>query len=422
LEASGNDRDISDGAMTGAAFGAGGGALSEGFLSAVNAVAGKGMGYAPPAPSKDELMNESRSLRTEAADQDVFINPDAIAGLNQTLYRNVGEGNKQGARPDRHRATISELNRYGEYTPSLQSPKTKSTRTYSDVDGATRSTTETAPNPPVTKDTKFRRQSDVNSTRTTVNTNPDRGMSLYDLDQHRQTTQMNAARHPDDAEAKFGTDIIRELDKFADSLDNTTAGAVRGTVPEAVDKMKTARELDHRRLKLQDVEAPIEAARRQQDASAGVNTGSDIRSTVANMLRDERKVQGFSDVEKEMMEGIVKGSKSANRWRGTSQKMRGMMGGAIGGAAGFSLGSLMGGGIGGAAGAGAGVGAARVLADYAAGKASKATEKQVEELLDTIARGSVASPRNAPKLVKDDYKRTARELITFLGIEESSPE
>lgn len=423
LEAAGNDRDISEGATTGAGFGAFGGALSEGFLSAVNALSGRKMGNPPPAPTKDDLMSESKALRKEAADQDVFINPDTIADLNQTLYRNVGEGNSQGARNPRHRATISELDRYGEYTPSLQSPKTKSTRTIVDSDGATRSTTATAPNPPSTKDTTFRRQSDTNTTRTTVNTGRDRGMSLYDLDQHRQTTQMNVARHPDDAEAKFGYDIIRELDNLADNLDGTKATVAKGTIPEAVDKMKTARELDHRRLKLKDIEGPVEAAKRQQSASSGVPNGSDVRSTVAGILRNDRNVQGFSADERQMMEDIVSGSKAANRWRDISQKGRGMMGGAVGGAAGFTIGSLLSGGMGGgfsggALGAGAGVGAARLLADYAAGKASRATEKQVEELLDTIARGYKVSARQSPQIVKSDLKRTARELLTFMGLEE----
>ena len=419
LDALGHDEAIASGAKTGAAFGAGGGALAELASSAANAFGNRGLGH-NKAPTPADLENEANRLRASIqGGADIDINPDAIADLNDTLRRNVGEGNPQGARPDRHKATISELKRLREYSPSTQDPTTRFVRVRSAADGNTSSTVSKNGGPRKTNTSDFVRSGDVERLTETRNMSPDRGMTLYDLDQHRQTVSKNVAV-PDPADRMFGGRIIDQIDEFARSLDDTTARSRSGRdIHSAVETLEEARGLDHRRLKYNEIDKLRESARRAAEASGGQGAGNQLRQSVAHMLDDDLAMRGYSELERKLMEDLVEGTKKADRWRSVSRFASGTGGMAVGSATGAGIGGLAGGGLPGSlAGAAAGPGVSKLFGSFAANRAAAETTRQADVLLDTIARGGPKAPRQTTQFMTPSDTEALRRALVILGLED----
>lgn len=97
---------------------------------------------------------------------------------------------------------------------------------------------------------------------------------------------------------------------------------------------------------------------RSAAANSGKNIGNTIRQRVASALLKQRDTAGFSDAEKDLLEGIVRGSRSANVTRDVGNLLGG--GGGLGmlatGAAGGGTGALIGGPAGAAIGSALGTG------------------------------------------------------------------
>lgn len=420
LDALGHDEDVGSGAGLGAAFGGGLGAASELAGSVANRIGNRQLGH-NTAPTVEDLNAESARLRGSINNGgDLQISGDAIADLNDTLRRNVGEGNTQGARADRHKTTMSELRRLREYSPSTQDPTTRMTRTRTGADGNSASTVSRNGNPPRTNVLDFNRSSDVERISETRNMMPDRGMTLYDLDQHRQGIRENTAV-PDKADRRFGSMMIDELDRFARGLDDTTAISSTGRdVRETVDILEDARALDHRSIKMGEVGGIVKEARDAASASGGVDTGTQVRQRIGHMINDDLAMRGYSEEERRLMQEIVDGTKKSDRWRSVSRFASGTGGMAIGSGIGAGVGALGGGIGGGMAGAMVGPGASKLLGSYAGSRATAETHRQASELIDTIARGGPKAPRQTTQMVTPANQEAVRRALLILGLEDQN--
>jgi hypothetical protein len=407
-QAAGNDTDILEGAQSGMGFGVAGGAAGETIGTMLNKFLGRGLGHAAPAPTIDELDALEQQGRRELSNRNFQLAPDQVAKMNDQLRRNLTDA-VDGPRPQRHPAAVTEINKLAEYTPSLQDPKIKATNTVRESQSDAFNTTIRNNNPPVMNSVRKTGLSDATSRTTRRNLDPDRGLSLYDLDLHRQAVQKNVANHADTAESGQGVRIIKELDNF-----------VRGNVPKKeADQLFETREVGHRKRKLEEVGAVARSAERQT-ARKNDPTGRELQGKIASVLDNARKTKGYKPEEVQMMEEIVKGTKWGNRARSAGELAGSYKGSIVGGAlAGIPLGlvtqnptvAAAGGALGAAT---IGTGVSKILNNAAL----RSTEKQADELMDLIARGTKKPARKPVYVVAPEGKTTLARALALLGIED----
>jgi hypothetical protein len=419
LDALGHDTDVKEGVQSGAAFGAGSGALGEVVSSLANKIGNRGIGPAK-APTLDELQERARRGYKAVEEADVNIASDAVTRLNQDLGDFATS--PQGPRKARHPATFAEIDRLGEYSPSLKDPKVRSTEVSKIGNSSRNSTTVRNGGNPVNSSVDANTASRNVGTTVTRDISPDRGMTLYDVDQHRQTVNRNVGRNRDDAERYMGDELIGRIDKFVDNL--APPDILSGDLPKGRDALLDAREASHRVKKLKEVGSGVRAAERSADAASSVHQGTQTRQKIAAMLNDERKVRGYKPEELKQMEEIVEGTKGGNRWRKVANIAGNLPGYAAGGAVGSGIGSLIAGAPGAAAGGTLGIGAAKGAQMAAARMAEKSTDKQVQQLMDTIARGGVKPNLPQPKNMMSPAARgNFNRALIQLGLidEEGNP-
>jgi hypothetical protein len=392
-----------DGVVAGAVGGMGGEVLS----TMLNKFLGRGMGHAPDAPTMDELLADSNALRDQLKGRNYQVSPDDVGLLNQNLRRNLTDA-VDGPRKIAHPRTVDEIDKLAEYTPSLKVPVTKASNTVRQSSSDSFNTTQRNNNPPVMNSVRKSGLSDATTRTTKTNLDPDRGMSLYDLDLHRQAVQKNAASSMDKSESGQGSRLIREIDNFT-----------RNNVPpREAEQLFEARGIEHRTKKLEEVGKVVRAADRHADAANTENAGSGLRGKVAHMLNNERDTRGFTPQEIQQMEDLVKGSTSGNLMRDAAKIAGSVPGYGLGLGIGGSVGNLVGGpaaaGYGGTAGLLAAAGAKKGLSKMA----ERQTDKQAEELMDTIARGYKKSPRKAPKVMPAGSRDALVRYLTLLGLED----
>lgn len=405
--AAGNDTDLLEGAQSGMGYGIAGGAAGETIGTVLNKFLGRGLGHAAPAPTVDELAAMEDLGRKELSARNFQLSPDKVAKLNEQLRRNLTDA-VDGPRPQRHPAAVTEINELAEYTPSLQDPKVKATNTVRESASDSFTTTQRNNNPPVMNSVRKTGLSDATARTTKRNLDPDRGLSLYDLDLHRQAVQKNVANHADTAESGQGGRIIKELDDF-----------VRGEVPkEEADQLFETRKIGHRLRKLEEVGSIVKSAERRADANNSDSTGSGLRGKMATVLDNARKTKGYTPEEIQQMEELVTGTKTGNALRAASRMAHSLPGYALGAGAGSGIGGLV---LGPAAvgpAGGAGVLATGLIGKKLARAAERQTEKQADELLDTIARGKKKPARKPVYMVGPEGKSTLARYLTLLGIED----
>ena len=405
--AAGSDTDIVEGAQSGMKAGIVGGAAGETIGAMINKLMGRGLGHAAPAPTLDELKLLEDQGRAALNTTNHQIPPVDVAKMNEQIRRNLTDA-VDGPRPQRHPAAMTEINKLAEYTPSLQDPKIKASNTVRENQSDSFTTTQRNNNPPVMNSVRKTGLSDATTRTTKTNLDPDRGLSLYDLDLHRQAIQKNVANNADTAESGQGGRLIRELDDF-----------VRGNVPKKeADELFEVRRIGHRARKLEEVGKVAKSAERQA-ARKNDPTGQELRGKIASILDNAKKTKGYTPTELQMMEDLVNGSKWGNFSQAMGEMAGGVRGQMVGGGIGAAPGLIMG--NHGLAAAG-GIGGASVLSAAARKGFNKAalrsTEKQADELMDTIARGGKKPPRNAPKAVKAKAKADLSRALALLGLEE----
>ena len=367
LDALGNDRDVREGAKNGMIAGGIMGPVGELITTGANRLMGRGIGN-DVAPTADELRSRSKELRQEVEDIGAEYNPQAIARLNDSIDTKIAKG-PSGARRVRHPATFGEIDELARYSNN-QSPQ---------------------------------------------------GMTLYDLDQHRQAIRKNVGRHTDASEAEMGRRMINELDDFAKGATPADVSSRTGSADDALAALTEARSVDHRRLKMKEINKLMTSAERRADASSAASTGNQLRSKLATFLDNDMKTGGYSPEEIRQMEAIVKGTKLGNFLRSTGQQARSIpghvIGGAVGSAAGAPFGQL---GIG--AGAALGIGTSNLAGKALGGLAEAGTKRQANRLVETIARGGQAArPRVAPQMMDDAERAMLERLMILMGMEEASP-
>ena len=161
-------------------------------------------------------------------------------------------------------------------------------------------------------------------------------------------------------------------------------------------------------------------------ANSGQNTGNTIRQRLASALLKEKDTAGFTPSEKDMLEAIVRGSRSANVTRDIANRLGGGGGlgsawiGGMGGAAGYGVGSALG-----MPGTGAAVGAsAPMLAGgLLKGMSNRITQRALQEADRQIRMRSPVFRQRLQQAPVDVVRNPRTEaLIRMLLLEELQPE
>lgn len=175
----------------------------------------------------------------------------------------------------------------------------------------------------------------------TKETEPGAVMQLSTLHAVRKNLNKIKKNFNDPTEQEAARRVMRELDNFIEAGE----GAVAGPAGEAGAVLTTANAnyAAGKRTALLDkllTDAELDAAK----ANSGANLGNIIRSAAGRILKDEKKSQGFSPEEIQLLDGIVRGSVPANFLRSTGNLLGG--GGGLGQlssvGAGLGTGALMG--------------------------------------------------------------------------------
>lgn len=411
LEALGNDRSVPEGQIDGSLFGAVGGASGELVSSLANWLGKRGK---TPTPTAEELNQQVKAGYGRMQNSGVELRPEAVSQLNSELNQEL-VSSASGARRGSHPKIYGELDALADLTPSAKDPIMKSTRTTSASDVLSDTTTS------VNGRTPTRRQVDQQGTRradrssATYDTRPDQGMGLYDFDEHRKAIRRSTKDDP--VERLFGNRAISTMDDFADRL---TAQDVRAganvDVEDAIEDLKHTRKLSQREIKLRELDQDLGKANRRIAGSSNTNGTDVLRSKVRGILDNDKKAMGYSPDELQMLEEINKGTGFGNAMRATSRFANNMGGAALGGAGGAVVGNMLGAGqVGGGA---AGILAMREgVGRGAAALAEKSTERQIEELLDLVARGGNAAGNKSPALVDEASRAQLQRLLMLLGLE-----
>lgn len=411
LDALGNDRDVRQGQMDGTLFGAIGGTASEGISSLANWLSSRGKSAAPTA---DELSREVQAGYKRMENSGLELRPESVAQLNSELNNEL-VASASGARRGSHPKIYGELDALGEYTPSAKDPVMKSTLTNSTSDVLSDTTTSVNGKAPTRRKVDRQGTQRAERTSTTYDTRPDQGMSLYDFDEHRKAVRRSTKDDP--VERLFGNRAISTMDDFADRLTaNDVKAGANVDIEDAIADLGETRKLSQREIKLRELNKEFNKGDRKNRGS-GTSSGSDVlRGKVRGILDNDKKAMGYSPDEIQAMEAINDGTGFGNAMRSLARFSNNMGGATAGGAAGYALGDMLG--MGGVGGSAAGVLAMREgVGRAASGLAERSTERQINELLDLVARGGNKSTSQLPALVDESSRAQLARLMMLLGLQ-----
>jgi len=246
------------GALVGGAVGAAAPAIGAGVQRVANLVPKSRAAQATiaAAPSVDELANRSRALFQQADDLGVVVKPDAYRAFANDLAETVA---KEGVD--------------AQVTPASSAALS---RVLAEADSG-------AP------------------------------LSLQALNTVRRVAQ-NAAGSPDPNERRIASLMIDKMDGFVDDL--TPASLDGGDAGAASSILKEARDLWGKMRRTQMVDGAVtRAERRAASTGSGGNVNNAIRQNLRSILDSPTKSRGFSPVELQAMEDVVRGTPTQNALR-----------------------------------------------------------------------------------------------------------
>ena len=358
IEAAGNDRDIVTEAKKGAAFGAIAGPAIEGISTAANSAFRRRYGE-NATPSIDSIRAAKDDAYQAVEDAGAVYPPDRyrkmVQDMNTDLIRPHG-----GVREVRHPHSFDTL---AEFTDNA---------------------------------------SKMN-----------RGPTLYDLDLDRQGIFSDIIL-PGGNERRFGSQMVDSLDNFIKNTDGVVTQ--QGTPREAVDNLLSARDLNSRLRKSEEVSSAItKAGRSASSKSTGVTAGNEMRQKFRSILDNDAKSIGYTPDEIGLMEQIVEGTKWGNRARSAAAKVEGFTGKSAAAGAGTAIGLGIGGPIGGAAGGFAGLGASGMMGSALRGVSERSTRKMADELLHLTSTGRRFATGKANGLIDAAREADIRRALIALG-------
>lgn len=369
LDAAGHDQGISEGATTGLALGAGTNALSEGLLSAIGGALSKyrGTNY---APSSDELAAQRKAAYKKMENMEAAYKPEAVKSLidkNKATIVDV----PGGARPTNHAATLDKLAEIAEQVP-------------------------TTPTGKISKKAK--------------------PVGLYELDEIRKSVRNDLT----DKDTKFGAKLIKNIDETLADTDPSKVTSKIGTPDEALNTLLSARELNTRQSKVDELEEVLKKADRQVARNAtGDTQGNPLRQKVSSILDNDSRAAQFAASELARLEEIVKGTKTGNLARKIANEANsetGKYAGIIGGGA---IGNMMMPGWGIPIGGVLGRMAAKWTGDIAEGVSTASTKKGVQNLRDDIARGRPKVPSRKEVPISQKDRDLATRLLLMMQLQDS---
>ena len=238
-------------------------------------------------------------------------------------------------------------------------------------------------------------------------------------------TEQEAARNVRDALDQF---ISGQSDIPVPPVSPTAArtGGVGGTIQarrEAAEALKEANAnySAGKRGQFLDKAIDEDAAMQAEAANSGQNIGNAYRQKVKAALRNEKKVSGYTQQEKDVLRAVIRGSKAANRTRSVGNVLGGGgglgMGITAGGGAGLgatighSIGGPVGAYIGGSLGSMALPGAGLVTKNLS----NKITKRQFDDARDFILKRSpVYQKRHASTPAEMSREATTEAIIRAL--------
>jgi hypothetical protein len=386
LDAAGHDQGIAEGAATGALLGGGLNTIGEGVLSEGGALLSKIRGT-NKAPTIDELRAQKDAAYKAMENSETAYKPEAFDEMMRKIKGDTIDS-PTGARETRHPKTVDVVSQMDDLSPT---PRANGTT----VSGFTRALRE--------------------------GDKPKRApVSLYDLDTQRKAVRRDLFGS-DKSEQHFGEKIVDRMDEMIANTDPSKVTSKIGTPQEAVDQLLSARELNSRLAKTEQLATASRKAQRQMDSNDDQTGGNPIRQKVRQILDNDKKVLGFTPDEVESMEGIVSGTKAANRARRTGKLLNNHYGLTVGGAIGAGLGSMvLPGSIGAGLGAGAGMMGTRVIGNVAEAIAERSTEKSLQELIKDVARGRKAKPSRTEVPLDAKGRDELMRMLMLMSIQEDA--
>ena len=144
-------------------------------------------------------------------------------------------------------------------------------------------------------------------------------------------------------------------------------------------------------------------------ANSGQNIGNATRSRVASALESPKRISGFNDAERAALEGIVTGSKAANRTRTAGNYLGG--GGGLGALSATAAGGAAGGLVGGPIGAGVGATAAPIAGILSKNLSNRLTTKALSRADELIRKRSPLYEQLLKKAPSEAQKRTRENAL-----------
>lgn len=370
LDAAGHDQGISEGATTGLAFGAGANTLAEGALSALGGILSKYRGT-NKVPSSDDLATQRRAAYKKMENMEAAYTPKAVKDLSDKLKDDV-VNIPGGARPTNHAATLDKLDEIREQVP-------------------------TTPTGKISKKAK--------------------PVGLYELDEIRKSVRRDLT---DPANSMFGSKIVKGIDETLADVDPSKVTSVKGTPQEALDALLSARELNVRQSKVDELETVLAKAQRQVDRNAtGDTQGNPLRQKVSQILDNDSRAAQFAPEELAKLEDIVKGTKTGNLARKLANEANSETGKYTGIIAGGTIGNMMMPGWGIPIGGALGRLGAKFTGDIAEGISTASTKKAVKNLRDDIARGRPKVPSRKEVPISQKDRDLATRLLLMMQLQDS---
>lgn len=137
-----------------------------------------------------------------------------------------------------------------------------------------------------------------------ITTHADKDLSVSDIDILRRVSRA-AARSLEPDEARLGSIMVQQIDDFLDDLPTQFVRNPQGTDVGVL--MRQARDFWQRARKAELIEDAISKAK---DQASGFENG--LRVQFRSLLNNRKKLQGFTEDEKNAMRQVVQGTKGAN--------------------------------------------------------------------------------------------------------------
>ena len=382
LDAFGHGQDVMTGQLMGALTGVGGQAAASFISRAAQRIFGK----APERLTVEQLEQAKNQAYREMEEAGVEFTPDAL----DSLIRRIDEIGS-GATAGRHDEAIA----VGRKAREMLSPE--------------QTIPAQTPQGPLIE-TPLGTVPGMEGVGPTTVRGP---LSLDDIDKTRQMISRDLASHPDQAQGRFGAEMIDEVDNWLRQVGPESITTRSGDARQGIDALTEARQLNSRLRKTEQIEDAATRATRRADRSITGSAGRNVRGNIDSILSNPNRSRGYTPDELAQMDRFVRGSDPENFY-GQIARMR------PGGGLGLSLmGMGMGAGVGSTLGpVGSAVGMAiPPLMGVAANRAFESTSRRnLEELLSTISTGKPRGP------YRDIIERASQEdlarALMMMGITE----